>query len=255
MAMSLLTILPVTALLPSQWSLRQQGLSVLCYPLVGLLLAVCLCSLVYVLPPTLPALLSATLLVLLWVILTGALHLDGLADAVDVAFAAHRLQGDDKAVHRLLHIFKEPTVGTMAVVALLFVLLLKILLLSFIVQQSIGLILLALVLAQVLPRVLLVASILLTPYVRKQGMGSGLFAAIPRVSAVSLLIAVSLVVLLLLPAALSLSLLLCLSALFFLWRALWMRLIGGFVGDCLGALIEMAELVVLFVFYWVMILP
>ncbi|MBX2808873.1 MAG: adenosylcobinamide-GDP ribazoletransferase [Cellvibrionaceae bacterium] len=252
-AVSLLTTLPVGALLPQQWSSRQQGFSVLWYPGVGVLLTALLVTFACLLPQTMLPLLSATLLVLLWVLLTGALHLDGLADAVDAAFAAHRLGGDRHAAAKVLSIFKDPNTGAMAVIALVFVLVLKIVLVSLLLQQSLGGLALALLLALVLSRALVIAAMLRTPYAREQGLGAGLFQHIPSVLSSLLLAAIVGVALLVLPGILSLGLLSSLVLLLCLWRALWMRLIGGFVGDCLGALIEIAEVMVLLIFYWTMI--
>jgi len=154
-----------------------------------------------------------------WVALTGALHLDGLADSVDAACAAHG-QLNAKQKEKILEVFKDPHVGAMAVVVLVFVLLLKIAM----VAQLLPSLLLALVLSMTLARTLVIALFLTTPYLRKAGLP-----------------------LLFLPFLHWFMLILALLLLFFIWRRFWMKKIGGFVGDCAGALIELAELVVLLV--------
>jgi hypothetical protein len=74
-----LTRLPVKA---GDWSDRDIGRSMLFYPLVGLLLGLALASVTAVLHGAPPGVVAAVLLAL-WVVATGALHLDGLADSAD----------------------------------------------------------------------------------------------------------------------------------------------------------------------------
>ena len=74
---------------------------------------------------------AAILLVGLWIILTGALHLDGLADCVDAIYAGHSvIQIDEKSDQlrreKILTVLKDPSAGSMAVVALILILLLKV---------------------------------------------------------------------------------------------------------------------------------
>ena len=79
-ALQFLSSLPVR--LPGMPAPEQLGRSVLCYPLVGVLFGGLLWGL-NVLLDTSPLLLHAALLLAAWVLLSGALHLDGLADSAD----------------------------------------------------------------------------------------------------------------------------------------------------------------------------
>jgi adenosylcobinamide-GDP ribazoletransferase len=63
--------------------------------------------------------LSATLGVLVWIGLTGALHLDGLADLADALGASHR------DPQRFLAVLADPHIGTFGVVALVLAVLTK----------------------------------------------------------------------------------------------------------------------------------
>lgn len=103
------------------FSERIVGRSLYAYPLVGLLLAglLILVSLGLDLL-ALPSLLSAIILVSSWVWLTGALHLDGLADTVDAMAAAH---GQPE---RAFAVMKDPTIGAIGAVVIVCQLLLKI---------------------------------------------------------------------------------------------------------------------------------
>jgi len=146
----------VDAIFSSTWSERHQGLSVLWYPLVGGVLALTLAILLGAVhwlfldvTSVMPRPLDAVFIITLWVILTGALHLDGVADAVDAAFFAHKLpplsldsstnekeadslqQQWQKRQSDISRVFKDPNAGPMAVVALVLLLLLKVSLLAY----------------------------------------------------------------------------------------------------------------------------
>jgi adenosylcobinamide-GDP ribazoletransferase len=62
---------------------QELGRSVAFFPLVGLLLGLILTGLGAVFSTYFPPLVRASLLLVLWVVLTGALHLDGYLDACD----------------------------------------------------------------------------------------------------------------------------------------------------------------------------
>jgi adenosylcobinamide-GDP ribazoletransferase len=93
------------------------------FPLVGMLIGVLLVVLrriFYYLPVS--PLISDTLVLIVWVWLSGGLHLDGFADSVDGFFGGH-----DK--EEILNIMKDSTTGAKGVVALVSLLLLKFVLL------------------------------------------------------------------------------------------------------------------------------
>ncbi|MEK1940892.1 MAG: adenosylcobinamide-GDP ribazoletransferase, partial [Pseudomonas sp.] len=115
-AMQFLTSLPVR--LPGMPSPEQLGRSLLWYPVVGLLIGLLLYGLDAVLNGA-PVLLHAALILAAWVALSGALHLDGLADSADAWLGGF---GDRE---RTLSIMKDPRSGPIAVVTLVLVLLLK----------------------------------------------------------------------------------------------------------------------------------
>jgi len=80
------------------------------FPAVGLALGACLVAADRVLLVLVPPLLSAVLLVAVWKILTGGLHLDGLADAVD------GLAG--RSVESRLAIMRDSRLGVFGAVAI-----------------------------------------------------------------------------------------------------------------------------------------
>ncbi|CAN5455313.1 adenosylcobinamide-GDP ribazoletransferase [soil metagenome] len=71
---------------------------------------------------------GALVALFMWVIVTGALHLDGLADLADAGGAAHK----DRA--RLLAVLADPHVGSFGVVAIALQLLAKLVLLHILVD-------------------------------------------------------------------------------------------------------------------------
>ncbi|KQR13325.1 MULTISPECIES: adenosylcobinamide-GDP ribazoletransferase [Xanthomonas] len=202
------------------------------YPGVGLLLGALLCSLAWCLRDVAP-LLGAALLLSAWTWLTGALHLDGLADMTDAWVGGM----GDRA--RTLAIMKDPTSGPMAVTAVVLVLLLKCAALATLLPHAPG----ALWLAPLLARAAVVAAFLTTPYVRAGGLGSALVAA-PRTSLWLALILATVVCV----AAGMASAALCLGSaalVFVLWRRACMQRLDGMTGDTCGALVELTETAVL----------
>ena len=80
-AFQFLTIVP--PLLRRPLAPDELGRSVTFFPLVGLLIGLLLFGLHRVLSPIFPDLLAAAILLGVWTLCSGALHFDGLLDAVD----------------------------------------------------------------------------------------------------------------------------------------------------------------------------
>ena len=110
LAVQFLTRIRLTPELP--FSDLRAGQSVLFYPLVGLLIGLILLLSSYLLMGQTAAL-SAAIILTVWVLLTGGLHLDGLADSSD-AWA-----GGLADKERSLAIMKDPSAGPIAVVILI----------------------------------------------------------------------------------------------------------------------------------------
>ncbi len=224
LALSFLTRLPVPRAL--DFDAQDHGRSVLYYPLVGLLIGSLLLALLWLLPAAEPLLLAAVL-VTLWAVITGALHLDGLADSSDAWLGG---QGDTDKMHRIL---KDSAIGAAGAVALICVLLLKVLALGELISmQSIW----VLMLAPVLGRTAAVGLLLTTPYVREQGLGSALLDKMPRQplwAMVAMVIVVAVLV--------NLVAVLIAAVLLWLIRRMMIKNLGGCTGDTLGASIELTE--------------
>lgn len=203
------------------------------YPAVGLLLGTILLVLAALLHSAPPLLLAALILVA-WVLLTGGLHLDGLADTADAWVGG---LGDRE---RTLAIMKDPRSGPAGVTAVVLVLLLKFAALASLSTQGWPL----LWLAPLLARAGLTAAFLGLPYVRSNGLGSVLATA-PR-GACFIALALTTVLSLIAGFAGIVSLLVA-AALWLLWRRACRQRLGGFTGDTAGALAEVIEMAVLVV--------
>jgi adenosylcobinamide-GDP ribazoletransferase len=231
-ALQFLSSLPIR--LPGMPEPEQLGRSLLFYPPVGLLFGGILWALNFALSGA-PLLLHAALLLTAWVLLSGALHLDGLADSADAWLGGF---GDRE---RTLLIMKDPRSGPIAVVTLVLMLLLKFAALLALIEQQQSL---ALVIVPLLGRAALLGLFLTTPYVRAGGLGQALADHLPRkagwwVLAVSALACV-------LIAGFSAAVALLISIGVFVWlRRVMMRRLGGTTGDTAGALLELLEMVVL----------
>lgn len=231
LALQFLTSLPIT--LRAEPNAADWGRSAVAYPLIGLSIGLLLAGLQQLAGHADP-LLQAALLTAAWALVTGGLHLDGLADSADAWVGGH---GDRE---RTLAIMKDPRSGPAAVSTLVLTLLLKFAALAALIKTGIGP---ALLLAPVLGRSALVALLLSTPYVRAGGMGAAIAAHLPRTAAASALLLVAGG-----GALAGQAGVLALAVAFAAWailRWIMMRRLGGTTGDTLGAAVELTELAVL----------
>lgn len=231
-ALQFLSSLPVR--LPGMPEPREMGRSLLCYPLVGALFGLLLWLASYLLQGV-AAPLHAAMLLALWVLLSGALHLDGLADSADAWLGGF---GDRE---RTLTIMKDPRSGPIAVVTLVLVLLLKFCALLALIEQGHAVMLIILPL---LGRAALLGLFLTTPYVRAGGLGQALADHLPRRAGWWVLGASALTCLLI--AGMKAIVALVVAFVGFVWlRHVMMRRLGGTTGDTAGALLELLEMAVL----------
>lgn len=229
LAIQFLTRVPVTLkVTPND---NQLGLSVLYYPLVGLLIGGLLWGF-SLLAGHLPVAVQAALLLLLWVLITGGLHLDGLADCAD-AWAGGL--GDKQ---RSLQIMKDPNVGAIAVVTLIIVLLLKWSCLQSVLLNKQWLVLL---MTPMLGRCAILVLMLTTPYISPQGLGGGLTQNLPRhLTRIVVFSCISVGI-----YALGFAPLLVASLLLIWLRHLSLQHLTGVTGDVYGASVELVETAVL----------
>ncbi len=229
LALQFLTRVPVTVAFTA--TDKQLGQSVLYFPLVGLMMGAVLTA-IAVGMNTLPVTLQAAILLSVWVIITGGLHLDGLADSADAWVGA---PGDRQ---KTLAIMKDPAAGPVAVIILILVLLLKWnALLQILSTHNFQ----PLLISPLLGRTALLLLMLSTPYVRKKGLGEKMKHYVPTMPAQIVVAAVlsgTFFIAGLLPLALMGGVLICL-------RYAAIQRVGGMTGDLYGAAVELVELSVL----------
>ncbi|MGE8155030.1 adenosylcobinamide-GDP ribazoletransferase [Pseudomonas vancouverensis] len=231
-ALQFLSSLPIR--LPGMPEPQELGRSLLFYPLVGLLFGVILWTLNWLLLGT-PVLLHAALLLTVWISLSGALHLDGLADSADAWMGGF---GDRE---RTMTIMKDPRSGPIAVVTLVALLLIKFAALLTLIEQQHAM---ALILTPLIGRSALLALFLTTPYVREGGLGQALADHLPRAAGKQVLLVSALGCVLI--GGLGGVVAVVIAALGFAWlRQVMLKRLGGTTGDTAGAMLELLEVAVL----------
>ena len=228
-AVQFLTIIPV----PYRFRATDEdlGKSMVYFPLVGLLLGGILYGFNQAVGLIFPDRIANLGCVLTLVLLTGGLHLDGLADTADAFFSRKNRQ-------RMLDIMRESQIGAMGAMAIVFDLLLKFEILSSLSPQLKKT---ALILMPVIGRWAVIFQAVMLPYARtSQGLGTVFNKHVKTKT-------VLLSTLFTLPAVLWFRrlnglytmVLVLMVTLFFIWYT--RRKIGGATGDTMGAAIEIAE--------------
>lgn len=233
-AIGFLTRIPVPARVFADADAQRRAL--IWYPLAGAVIGALLCALAWALQ-TRPPLLSAALLLIAWTALTGALHLDGLADMADAWVGGMRADARHSR-ERTLEIMRDPRSGPLAVVAVVLALLLKFAALASLPAPAWA----GLLLAPLLARAALTLAFLTTPYVRSGGLGQALVAAPRAACAAALAASAAACALAGWRGALALATALLVFA---LWRRACLRRLQGMTGDTCGALTELTEAAVL----------
>ncbi len=202
------------------------GHAVMFYPLVGFLLGGILYLTYTFLSPYIPHAHLTIIIFALWVLLTGALHLDGFSDTIDGLYVSK-----DKA----LGVMKDPNTGGMGMTfSVTFLILKASTLASFEAFYLLPIVLM-------LPRLSAVLAIYNYPYVSPNGMST---LAKNELNRIHVLVALFYSVIL---VALIKAWFLLLGSLVVLLilKNFFIKRYGGFTGDIYGFTIEVTELVLL----------
>ena len=231
----------------SNYDPDELGKSMKYFPIVGMIIGVLLFGLYFFSSFIIAsAWIIATLLVLFEVMLTGGIHLDGLADTFDGIFSYRSRQ-------KMLEIMKDPRIGSNGAMALIFYFLFKVILLVEIFSNDgieMGVVLL---IAPVIARLNAVVNCAVAPYARVNGMGK---AFVEHTNSGGLVISTLIVTLYVffvsnffLGDIRMLILIPILMLLGTYFAKVMQRKIGGVTGDTLGAVLEMSEIITLLGIY------
>jgi adenosylcobinamide-GDP ribazoletransferase len=233
LAFQFLTRLPVPAL--KRFDARELSRAAAWFPFVGIVVGIFVAG-AAVLGAHVDGLLGALLGLVMWVWITGGLHLDGLADLADALGASHR------EPQRFLAVLKDPHIGVFGVLALIIASFAKLILFAVTLREAPNIAMttmavrLALICAWARWGALICANTLpvlssgeAERFAWHRSTGAAIFWC-----CVLLLLSVVLAPALIVAPAIVLA-----------WRSFLRTRIGGMTGDCLGAGIELTEIALL----------
>lgn len=236
-ALGFLTILPIPK--GSQMPQRTSELadSIVYFPIVGLVLGIILILVRVILKCVLPESLIDLILIFLLIVLTGGIHMDGLADTADGLFSGI----SDR--EKVMDIMRDSRIGTMGLIAVVGAILLKYALLSNIPTHMKNY---AMILMCTSGRWAQVMSAYCFQSAHKTGKG-GLF--IGHINKVKFKVSTALFVLICLGLwqVKSILLLFFVPTFNYILSAMISERLDGITGDILGALDEIIEIMALFI--------
>ncbi len=228
-ALGFLTSIPVRTPAPQAGDL---GRAAIWFPLVGAIIGVVLVVAQLILTRFFAPLLAGALIVVVWIALTGGLHLDGLADCGDGLLSATSRE-------RRLEIMRDPRLGTFGGMVLIMHLLIKTLAVASLTAP------IALLFAPALARWLMLF-VAQQPAARPGGLGAAFSAGLPKESWIGAAIVPLVLIVPSAPRSIYAALAAALATFGIVYLA--RSRLGGVTGDVFGLTIEVVEVVVLLVF-------
>jgi adenosylcobinamide-GDP ribazoletransferase len=208
------------------------------FPLIGWIVGSIAAGVVYGSFYIFPEEITIILSMVVSVLITGAFHEDGFADVCD-GF------GGGWSKSKILEIMKDSRVGTFAVIGLLMIFLLKFFALLTLLNRDIWLVMKVLVFAHVVSRFFALTFVLTTPYSREDALSKiKPIAKSLRGLDVSIALLFTLPTFLFFVEVKMLFLIATLLILKIYLRHFFVKWIGGYTGDCLGAAQQISEVVV-----------
>ena len=219
------------------WTAEDFGRSTRFFPLVGLVLGICYALAAWTLISVLGMrALTAALLLILPLILTGGLHADGFMDTADGVFSGRERE-------RKLEIMKDSRVGSFGVVAFVLLMFLQF---ALLLDMSPPLLVSVFFVMPIIGRMAMVLAVSCFPYARADGMGKTFADMADRRTVAIAAVTTSVLVI---PIGLLATLALVIGIVFSLLFCRWMTaILGGVTGDVYGAATVLTETIVLAVF-------
>jgi len=237
LALSFFSRLPMTKNI--QYSPSKMRRSSRYFPLVGWVLAAILAVIYSITAPLIGTGPSICLLLIFSLLMTGALHEDGLADTFDGFFGGHTKQ-------RKLTIMKDSRIGTYGTCALVMALLSKFVLLSALAEQN--MLILGLLIAYPLSRAMAISLVQDMQYVSNKipsSASKSVPLAKPFHAPILMFVLISGVAACVFLPFLTVIYLLLACLLCRYWLRFWMtKHIDGYTGDCLGTAQQLQELLI-----------
>lgn len=237
-AFRFLTILPIPW--KQDEDLTKVARSMIYFPFVGLIIGLLVSFVELLFRSRFTPLTTSALIVFLWIILTGGLHLDGLSDLADGLGGKNR---EDR-----LRIMKDSRIGAFGAISLIILILLKIIFVrELIILHTTSGLLLPLFLSPVWSRVMVLLSIRFFKSARKDGMGNFFKSEMGKkewiipiiISTVGTIYLLSIYTIFLLVPFCIIMLSIAKSV---------SRKLDGLTGDCYGAVCEISELLFIFLY-------
>ncbi len=230
-ALQFLTVIPIK--IKSELRPEDFGKALIFFPLTGLLIGAVL-ALISVRLAFLPAPVNAAVIIIISILLTGGIHLDGFADACDAFYGSNPKE-------KILEIMRDSRIGTMGAAGIVSILLLKFSLITTMPPDTLWKVLM---LSGVFSRWIQSAACFSSPYARQDGKGRHFIDYASGKEIIPGLIFTMGLFLLLLNTRGPVLFFASIIPAFFLFIYIKKR-IGGMTGDTIGALSEISEVSVL----------
>ncbi len=239
--LSLLAAFRFLTLLPVSWKADKDGdylkSSLYFFPVVGMFIGLLVGFVGVQLDRFLPFSIVSVVVIILLALISGCLHIDGLADSCDGLFSSRPRE-------KMLAIMRDSNIGAMGVMGIVSVFFLKFAAVSSLNQSSLFE---AMVLMPLSGRVSMLLMMAILNYVRgKDGIGSRFFDADSKnvriAAATGILWFVACLLFIPIQTVLLAVGLTLMMVFVFSWYC--HKMIGGFTGDTLGAVCELTEMMV-----------
>jgi len=234
-ALQFLTIFPIN--IKKEIKKEDFGKSFLYFPLVGLLIGLFLVLSAFLFS-FLPEFISASFVLLVSIIITGGLHIDGLADTCDGFYG-------NRSKEKILEIMRDSNVGAMGAIGIVILLLMKFSFISSICDIELYKILIAITVFSRWAQSLVCC---LSSYVRKEGKAKYFIDYVRKKDVIAGGI-FTLILFLLLMKIKGLILFFLSTLIVFLFLLYIKKKIGGITGDIIGAISEVSEITVFLIFF------